>query len=247
MIQTVKPRVERGIMTQRSLHHRETRFAEDGRAHHVELGGLRMSGLVSGGRFAFNAPMQNVGSPAAGSAQTPEALLLAVGQKRDRAAFAALFGHFAPRLKTYLRRQGCDAGGAEELVQEVMLLVWRRAETYDPTQASASTWVFTIARNKRIDVLRRERRPEIDPDDPALVPDPVETADRRVETRETNGRLRAALKELPPEQAELLRMAYFEDKPHSVISAEQGIPLGTVKSRLRLAMERLRKALRDAV
>lgn len=202
---------------------------------------------MSRGRFAFNARMENVGSPAAGSAQTLEAQLLAVGRERDRAAFAALFGHFAPRLKAYLRRQGCDAGGAEELVQEVMLLVWRRAETYDPAQASASTWVFTIARNKRIDVLRREQRPEIDPDDPALVPDPVEAADQRVETRETNGRLRAALKELPPEQAELLRMAYFEDKPHSVISAEQGIPLGTVKSRLRLAMERLRKALRDAV
>ncbi|WP_448203621.1 sigma-70 family RNA polymerase sigma factor [Azospirillum sp. sgz302134] len=189
--------------------------------------------------------MQDIGPPATGSARTLEELLLAVGRGRDRAAFAELFGHFAPRLKAYLRRQGCDAGGAEELVQEVMLLVWRRAETYDPAQASASTWVFTIARNKRIDVLRREQRPEIDPDDPALVPDPLESADHRVEAKETTGRLRAALKDLPPEQAELLRLAYFEDKPHSVISSERGIPLGTVKSRLRLAMERLRKALRD--
>ncbi len=192
---------------------------------------------------------QDIGSPDAGSDQTLEDRLLAVGRDRDRAAFAALFGHFAPRLKAYLRRQGCDAAGAEELVQEVMLLVWRRAETYDPAQASASTWVFTIARNKRIDVLRREQRPEIDPDDPALVPalvpDRPESADRRLETQESAGRLREALKDLPPEQAELLRLAYFEDKPHSVISVERGIPLGTVKSRLRLAMERLRKALRD--
>ena len=193
--------------------------------------------------------MQHMGSPDTGSDQTLEDRLLAVGRDRDRAAFAALFGHFAPRLKAYLRRQGCDAAGAEELVQEVMLLVWRRAETYDPAQASASTWVFTIARNKRIDVLRREQRPEIDPDDPALVPalvpDRPESADRRLETRQSAGRLREALKDLPPEQADLLRLAYFEDKPHSVISAERGIPLGTVKSRLRLAMERLRKALRD--
>lgn len=179
------------------------------------------------------------------TAPSLEDLLVAVGRERDRLAFGALFGHFAPRLKTYLRRLGCDSGAAEELVQEVMLLVWRRAETYDPIQASASTWVFTIARNKRVDTLRREQRPEIDPNDPALVPEPAEPVDHRIEVKESSGRLRAALKELPPEQAELLRMAYFQDKPHSVISAEYGIPLGTVKSRLRLAMERLRKTLRD--
>ncbi|MBP2300226.1 sigma-70 family RNA polymerase sigma factor [Azospirillum picis] len=189
--------------------------------------------------------MQDQNSPAADSDLSLEDLLVAVGRERDRQAFGVLFGHFAPRLKTYLRRLGCESGGAEELVQEVMLLVWRRAETYDPAQASAGTWVFTIARNKRIDALRREQRPEIDPDDPALVPEPQQPADRRIEVKESSGRLRAALKDLPPEQAALLRMAYFEDKPHSLISIENGIPLGTVKSRLRLAVERLRKALRD--
>lgn len=189
--------------------------------------------------------MQDTHTPLADQAPSLEDLLVAVGRERDRLAFGALFGHFAPRLKTYLRRLGCESGAAEELVQEVMLLVWRRAETYDPAQASASTWVFTIARNKRVDSLRREQRPEFDPNDPALVPDADEPADRRMETRQSNDRLRAALKDLPPEQAELLRMAYFEDKPHSVISAENGIPLGTVKSRLRLAVDRLRKALRD--
>ncbi|SMH57816.1 RNA polymerase sigma-70 factor, ECF subfamily [Azospirillum lipoferum] len=193
----------------------------------------------------LNGGMQDTHSPMADTAPSLEDLLVAVGREQDRLAFGALFGHFAPRLKTYLRRLGCESGAAEELVQEVMLLVWRRAETYDPAQASASTWVFTIARNKRVDSLRREQRPEIDPSDPALVPEPDEPADRRVEARQSNDRLRAALKDLPPEQAELLRMAYFEDKPHSVISAEHGIPLGTVKSRLRLAMDRLRKALRD--
>lgn len=195
--------------------------------------------------MALNGGMQDTHPPLADQAPSLEDLLVAVGRERDRLAFGALFGHFAPRLKTYLRRLGCESGAAEELVQEVMLLVWRRAETYDPAQASASTWVFAIARNKRIDSLRREQRPEFDPNDPALVPDADEPADQRMETRQSNDRLCAALKDLPPEQAELLRMAYFEDKPHSVISAENGIPLGTVKSRLRLAMDRLRKALRD--
>ncbi len=200
--------------------------------------------LVPARAFAFNAGMQDPLPPAA-AAMSPDDLLLAVGRARDRAAFAALFGYFAPRLKAYLRRLGADQQAAEELVQEVMLLVWRRAETFDPAQASASTWVFTIARNRRIDALRREQRPEIDPDDPALVPDPVTPADRALETAQASGRLRAAIRDLPPEQADLLRLAYFEDKPHSVIASERGIPLGTVKSRLRLAMERLRKTLRD--
>lgn len=224
---------------------RQTRFAAERSAHHL-LRGLPPCTKTVPPKTCQKTWMQDLGSPAAGTDRTLEELLTAVGRDRDRTAFASLFGHFAPRLKAYLRRQGCDEGGAEELVQEVMLLVWRRAETYDPSQASAGTWVFTIARNKRIDVLRREQRPEIDPDDPTLVPGPAESADDGVAARETAGRLRAALKSLPPEQADLLRLAYFEDKPHSLISAEQGIPLGTVKSRLRLAMDRLRKALRDS-
>jgi RNA polymerase sigma-70 factor (ECF subfamily) len=168
-----------------------------------------------------------------------------VAQERDRVAFGALFGHFAPRLKAYLLRLGCDSASAEELVQEVMLMVWRRAETYDPQQATVATWIFTIARNKRIDNLRRQRRPEIDPEDPALVPAPPESAEQIVEAAENGVRLRVALQELPPEQADLLRLAYYEDKPHSTISLEQGLPLGTVKSRLRLAVERLRRAFRE--
>ena len=96
-------------------------------------------------------------------------LLAAVAERHDRRAFAALFGHFAPRLKGYIRRLGMEEARAEELAQEVMLIVWRRAALYDPAQASVSTWIFTIARNRRIDDLRRERRPEIDPNDPALV------------------------------------------------------------------------------
>lgn len=172
-------------------------------------------------------------------------LVLAVGRERDRTAFSRLFNHFAPRLKAYLMRLGADSAGAEELVQEVMLLVWRRADTFDPAQANASTWIFTIARNKRIDILRRERRPEIDAEDPALVPATPEPADTTVEAYQEAVRLKAAIRALPEEQADLLRRAYYEDKAHSTISNECGLPLGTVKSRLRLALDRLRKALRE--
>jgi RNA polymerase sigma-70 factor (ECF subfamily) len=171
-------------------------------------------------------------------------LLVAVAQRQDRAAFAALFGHFAPRLKGYVRRLGMEEARAEELAQEVMLIVWRRAALYDPAQASVSTWIFTIARNRRIDALRRERRPEIDQDDPALVRDPDPVADVLIEQGELAARLHEAVAELPEEQAVVLRKNFFEDKAHSAIALELALPLGTVKSRLRLALAKLRQAMR---
>ena len=171
-------------------------------------------------------------------------LLTAVATARDRTAFSALFAYFAPRIKAYLLRSGCEAGTAEEIAQEVMITVWRRAETFDSSQASASTWVFTIARNKRIDAFRRNRRPEYDPDDPALVPAELVAADSRIEADQAAKRLRAAMNDLPPEQRDLLRMAYFDDKPHSAIAEARDLPLGTVKSRIRLALTKLRKDLK---
>ncbi|HYM30755.1 MAG TPA: sigma-70 family RNA polymerase sigma factor, partial [Candidatus Cybelea sp.] len=104
-------------------------------------------------------------------------LIQAVAAARDRAAFAALFRHFAPRVKSYLMRLGAENAQAEELAQEVLLTVWHKAATFDRRQASASTWIFTIARNRRIDALRRERRPELDPTDPMLVPATPQQAD----------------------------------------------------------------------
>ncbi|MBU0724453.1 MAG: sigma-70 family RNA polymerase sigma factor [Alphaproteobacteria bacterium] len=172
-----------------------------------------------------------------------EELLVAVGRHRDRAAFAELFAHFAPRLKTYLTRIGSGGEMVEEVVQEAMLMVWRRAETFDPAQASASTWIFTIARNKRIDALRRVRRPEIDPEDPALVPDAPKPADEAMAESQRDAAIKRVLKTLPEEQAALLRQAYFEDKSHSTIAAESDLPLGTVKSRIRLALAKLRQGL----
>jgi len=171
--------------------------------------------------------------------------LVRVGRDRDRGAFARLFAHFAPRVKAYLHRLGSDAGTAEELMQEVMVTVWRRAETYDPQQATAATWLFTVARNKRIDAIRRERRPEIDLNDPALVPETPASADDMVTARQQADRVRQALSRLPEEQRELVVMSFFEERPHSAIAEVTGLPLGTVKSRLRLALGRLRKALRE--
>jgi RNA polymerase sigma-70 factor (ECF subfamily) len=172
-------------------------------------------------------------------------LLARVAEKRDRAAFASLFEHFAPRLKAYLMRLGAEAGAAEELAQEAMIMVWRKAETFDPRQAGVSTWVFRIARNKRIDALRREKRPEFDPEDPSLVPEAPEDADKAVERGQAEDRLRRALKTLPEEQAEVVRLAYFEDLAHGAVAEATGLPLGTVKSRLRLAMARLRSAMQE--
>jgi RNA polymerase sigma-70 factor (ECF subfamily) len=174
-------------------------------------------------------------------------LVIAVAKSRDKAAFATLFDHFAPRLKTYVMRLGASAATADELVQETMLTLWRRADSFDPRQATASTWIFTIARNKRIDGLRRESRPDLDPDDPALAAQPDAAADEALAASENETILRQAVAQLPDEQAELLRICYYGDKSHRQIARELGLPLGTVKSRLRLALGRLRLVLKDTV
>jgi RNA polymerase sigma factor (sigma-70 family) len=200
-----------------------------------------ISGLVLAQVFAFNRNMPDVPSPAITDGRSLDDLLVAIARDRDRAAFGLLFGQIAPRLKAYLVRSGVAASQADELVQEVMLMVWRRADSFDPVRSAASTWIFTIARNKRIDAVRRDRRPEFDPDDPALVPDQAPAADRSIEAAQETARLRDAILKLPAEQAELLRLVYFEDLPHTMIAQRSGLPLGTVKSRLRLAMARLRR------
>ena len=170
-----------------------------------------------------------------------DALLVRVATGQDRAAFAVLFTHFAPRVKAYLLRLGASSGVAEELAQEALLSVWRKAHLFDPSKASAATWLFTIARNLRIDAVRRERRPELDPED--FMPEPDADADAGLVLAENEGRLRLALKDLPADQIQVVELSFFADKPHSQIAVELGIPLGTVKSRLRLAMSRLKRAL----
>jgi len=176
---------------------------------------------------------------------TLAALIEAVASGRDRQAFAELFTHFAPRIKGYMIRLGADSAQADELTQDAMLTVWRKAYTFDRRRASVSTWLFTIARNRRIDILRREARPEFDPNDPLLTPDPEPAPDAAADQTQQEERLRAAMTGLPQEQLDLLHRAFFRGRSHRDIADDTGLPLGTVKSRLRLAFGRLRKALEE--
>ncbi|QXT41327.1 sigma-70 family RNA polymerase sigma factor [Gymnodinialimonas ceratoperidinii] len=167
--------------------------------------------------------------------------MAAIAQNQDQAAFAELFRHFAPRVKAFLMKSGADASLAEDCMQDVMATLWRKAHMYDPARASVATWIFTIARNRRIDLLRRAARPE--PEDLPWGPEaPPEQAEALALQQDTE-RLAAALAKLPEKQRSLVQRAYFGDLSHAEISLETGLPLGTIKSRIRLALDRLRHAM----
>lgn len=169
--------------------------------------------------------------------------LIAVRDRRDRAAFARLFAHFGPRLKAMLMRGGLRDGSAEDVVQDVMLAVWHKAAQFDPHRAEASAWIYRIARNRQIDLARRRPLPLAGPvEEPeGLEPDAAQV----LAMAEEGVRLRAALTRLAPEQMTVLQQAYFDDLSHSGIADATGLPLGTIKSRIRLGLERLRHELRD--
>jgi RNA polymerase sigma-70 factor, ECF subfamily len=173
------------------------------------------------------------------------ALIEAIAQRQDRAAFGELFRYFAPRIKGWMLRAGASSAAAEEMAQEAMLVVWRKADLFDANRAGATTWIFTIARNLRIDIVRRERHPSTLLQDPVAETEFAEPPDHALDCAERDKRVRLALSQLPAEQAIVIRKAFFEDKPHPVIEKELGIPLGTVKSRLRLAVARLRAVLEE--
>jgi RNA polymerase sigma-70 factor (ECF subfamily) len=171
-------------------------------------------------------------------------MIRAIATRGDKTAFAGLFGHFAPRVKSYMMRLGAPPEQAEELAQETLLSVWRKAGAFDPAKAAPSTWIFAIARNLRIDASRHDRRSE-PIEDPSEAPVAEPTPDALVANAEAEVRIREALAGLPPEQAEVVRLSFFSDKPHSEIAEALALPLGTVKSRLRLAVGRLRELLGD--
>jgi RNA polymerase sigma-70 factor (ECF subfamily) len=171
-----------------------------------------------------------------------EDLLSATG-KQDRAAFVELFRYYAPRVKSYLLKHGADDAAAEEIVQATFVTVWEKAKSFDPKKAAASTWIFTVARNKRIDMLRKQKYIEVNSDAPELQ-NAAATEATEYAGKDEVEKLHTAIGALPPEQAVLLRMAFFEDKSHQAISKETRLPLGTVKSRLRLAVEKLRHAMK---
>ena len=162
--------------------------------------------------------------------------------EKDQTAFAELFRHFAPRVKAFLMKSGADDALAEECTQEVMATLWHKAHMFDPTRASVATWIFTIARNRKIDMLRKQRRPEPEnlPWGPEQEPDQADV----MALQQESARLGQALALLPAKQRELIEKAYFGDLSHSEIAAETGLPLGTIKSRIRLALEKLRHEMK---
>lgn len=169
--------------------------------------------------------------------------MLAVRDNRDRAAFAQLFDHFAPRLKGFAMRAGANSAEAEDIVQDVMIKVWQRAHQFDPEQAQVSGWIYRIARNQQIDRFRKARRPEPE----MLLPeeDTVPDAGQVVALEQETAGLRAALSRLKPDQREMVERAYLGELSHTEIQAETGLPLGTIKSRIRLALDKLRHEMKD--
>ncbi|WP_375174411.1 sigma-70 family RNA polymerase sigma factor [Pseudooceanicola sp.] len=167
--------------------------------------------------------------------------MTAIRDHRDREAFARLFGHFAPRVKGFLMKGGTEASVAEDCAQDVMVTVWNKAHLFDPSRASVATWVFTIARNRRIDLARRERRPE--PEDLGWGPEPEVAQEDSVALQQETSHLGRALAELPDTQRELIEKCYFGDLSHREIADVTGLPLGTIKSRIRLALDKLRHAM----
>lgn len=165
-----------------------------------------------------------------------------VREAQDQSAFSELFSHFAPRVKSFLMKSGADASLAEECSQEVMVTVWHKAHLFDPARASVATWIFTIARNKKIDALRRANRPE-----PEDLPWQAETEPDAVEAlamQQESERLAKAIDELPQKQRDIVKRAFYGDLSHQELADETGLPLGTIKSRIRLALERMRHKLK---
>lgn len=177
-------------------------------------------------------------------------LLSRVAVQRDRAAFVELFDHFAPRIKGYLMQGGFPEGEAEEVAQDTMLQVWQKASYFNPERAAASTWIYTIARNKKIDRLRKHKPIMLDMDylmesgqEEELADPQANRPDADLDQRRLTDRLTDAIQELPEDQAVLVRKAFFDDMSHSDIASNMRLPLGTVKSRLRAGLAKLRKAL----
>jgi len=168
-----------------------------------------------------------------------------VASRGDREAFKSLFEHFAPRIKGFMLKTGCSADEAEEIAQEALIAVWRKAGQFDPATTGVAAWIYTIARNLRIDAVRKSVRRGGSSQAPDLVDtaDPADTADVVISRVEDASRVKAAIERLSMEQSSVIRLSFIEERPHPEIADLLGIPLGTVKSRIRLAMNRLRDLL----
>jgi len=171
--------------------------------------------------------------------------LSAVGTAQDRAAFGSLFEHFAPRLKSYMMRLGAQHDAAEDLAQETMVQVWRKASLYDASKAVPAAWVYRVARNLRIDRLRKQRFFEVDIEHAEIVSDEGVSGHERSADRLDAAQLASLVDALPADQKQVVQLAFFEGLSHAEIEQRLAIPLGTVKSRMRLAFGKLRRAMGD--
>ncbi len=171
------------------------------------------------------------------------AALLSIAESQDISSFKKIFDYFGPRLKSFLMKSGADEAIAEEIIQETMTIIWTKADYYDPKVASPSTWIYTIARNKKIDILRKSRKAILEDIETAILP-PIESkADENIEHDQRFDMVSQYLDDLPADQLSLLKMNFFEEKSHGEIAEITKIPLGTVKSRIRLALEKIRGKL----
>jgi RNA polymerase sigma-70 factor (ECF subfamily) len=210
-----------------------------------ERSGLKSvrSGALVGSSLRLGTPICDDGEAVVG--QDWVNLIGAVAARQDRRAFAALFEFYVPRIKTLLVRMGATAEVAEDIAQETLLTVWRKAAYYDPNRASASAWIYAIARNLRIDRLRRDQRSRLHALYELVEAEGPERPDELLDDVERDHRVRFALEQLSDEQLRVVQLAFFGGRAHGAIAALLDIPLGTVKSRLRLAMSRLREFLGD--
>ena len=181
--------------------------------------------------------------PAPDSAAASDADLVAAVAARDREAFVALFDRYAGRIKAFALRRGANVADADEIAQDVMVAIWRRAGTFDPARASANAWIYAIARNRRIDFARRAARPGPDPLDPLFRPEPAPDGFAALDAAERDARLHDAVAGLAAEQRRVLVASFFDGLSHSEIALREGVPLGTVKSRIRLAFRHLHAIL----
>lgn len=174
-----------------------------------------------------------------------ESLAVKVAKDRDRQAFQQLFAHFAPRIKSFILKQNVSDEVAEDLTQEVMVTVWQKAHLFDPEKARLSTWLFRIARNKFIDKVRRQKYIEVDVDNHVQVMEAAEKTDEPVIQMQDQKRILKALEVLKPDLRQVIELSFYKDMSHSQISEALGLPLGTVKSRIRIAFQKLRVELGD--
>ena len=216
------------------------------------IAAIRIAGVPI--RAAVGPPRTEADRRSFGASKGPKSkvewadLIGRVASRGDGEAFKSLFEHFGPRIKGFMLKAGCSADEAEEIAQNTLIAVWRKADQFDPATTGAAAWIFTIARNQRIDAVRRAARARRMSQEAELAAetDPAESADILMSRVEDTSRVKAAIERLSLEQSRVIRLSFIEERPHQEIATMLGIPLGTVKSRIRLAMNRLRDFLDQA-